>query len=468
MPAPIRYPFTRARLDSEAIPGSGRKTVWDDTVAGLCCRITPTGDRSLWLSKWAVGAQRWMKIGDHPGCTVKDARARATELTAAIIKGERPWETRQALRQEATLTDLWDHYEEHHAKVHSRASSLASCRSIWHAMLAPWGGRKPLRSITRAEVQRLITSKGKEAPIRANRAAALLSTMFNRAISAGIWTGTNPAEGVQRFKEHSRDRFLQPDELRALFLSLLHEDEAWALYFRASILCGARRSNLLGMRWADVDLERGIWRVPGDESKNGQPMLIVLVPDLVTSLTEWRHRCPSPIWVFPSAESGSGHKTEPNPAWQRVLMRAECFRLVGVMGQSLEWSPAEIEAGRNQILEEVGRLRLRALGRRQKIHGDPLRLALDELRQRLRSAGLDPDGGNMLDVRLHDLRRTMGSWAAMTGASTVIIGKALGHRSTQATQIYARLNLDPVRTAVQAGTAAMLAYDESRNQESAP
>ena len=63
----------------------------------------------------------------------------------------------------------------------------------------------------------------------------------------------------------------------------------------------------------------------------------------------------------------------------------------------------------------------------------------------------DPNG-----VTLHDLRRTMGSWQARTGASLAIIGKSLNHKSQQATAIYARLDLDPVRASVNTATAAML------------
>lgn len=59
-------------------------------------------------------------------------------------------------------------------------------------------------------------------------------------------------------------------------------------------------------------------------------------------------------------------------------------------------------------------------------------------------------------VTLHDLRRTLGSWQAKTGASLAIIGKSLNHKSHQATQIYARLDLDPVRQAVNTATAAMM------------
>ena len=56
---------------------------------------------------------------------------------------------------------------------------------------------------------------------------------------------------------------------------------------------------------------------------------------------------------------------------------------------------------------------------------------------------------------LHDLRRTLGSWQARTGASLAIIGKSLNHKSQQATAIYARLDLDPVRQSVNTATAAM-------------
>jgi integrase len=60
------------------------------------------------------------------------------------------------------------------------------------------------------------------------------------------------------------------------------------------------------------------------------------------------------------------------------------------------------------------------------------------------------------DVRMHDLRRTLGSWQAMTGASLLMIGKALGHKSQAATKVYARLDMSPVRESIQKATTAML------------
>jgi len=68
----------------------------------------------------------------------------------------------------------------------------------------------------------------------------------------------------------------------------------------------------------------------------------------------------------------------------------------------------------------------------------------------LERAGID-------NLRIHDLRRTLGSWQAKTGASLVIVGKSLNHKSPSTTAIYARLDLDPVRESVERATGAMLA-----------
>lgn len=72
------------------------------------------------------------------------------------------------------------------------------------------------------------------------------------------------------------------------------------------------------------------------------------------------------------------------------------------------------------------------------------------------------------DVRLHDLRRTFGSWQAANGSSELLIGKSLGHRHSRSTQVYARLTLDPVRESVERATTAMtevVKADRRRREE---
>lgn len=68
------------------------------------------------------------------------------------------------------------------------------------------------------------------------------------------------------------------------------------------------------------------------------------------------------------------------------------------------------------------------------------------------------------DLRLHDLRRTMGSYQTMTGASSTIVGKTLGHKSQTATAVYARLNLDPVRASMEQAVDLMMASKELPNK----
>jgi integrase len=62
----------------------------------------------------------------------------------------------------------------------------------------------------------------------------------------------------------------------------------------------------------------------------------------------------------------------------------------------------------------------------------------------------------LADLRIHDLRRTLGSWLAASGASLPRIGKALNHSQVSTTAIYARLSLDPVRTALESNAQRML------------
>lgn len=86
---------------------------------------------------------------------------------------------------------------------------------------------------------------------------------------------------------------------------------------------------------------------------------------------------------------------------------------------------------------------------------------------RKRWVNLIADAG-LSNLRMHDLRRSLGSWQAMTGASLTIIGASLGQKSVQATQIYARLQVDPVRESMErAQTSMMSTWNQHISQDSA-
>lgn len=188
-----------------------------------------------------------------------------------------------------------------------------------------------------------------------------------------------------------RDRFLQSDELPRFFQSVAEEANATMRdYILLALLTGARRANLLAMRWNEINLSESVWRIP--VTKNGTPQNVTLSPEAVTILRARKDTTEKGAgFVFPG-HGASGHMEEPKKGVIRIMERAG------------------IPYGRST-----------------------------------------PNG-----VTLHDLRRTLGSWQAKTGASLAIIGKSLNHQSQQTTMIYARLDLDPVRQSVNTATSAMM------------
>ncbi|MEO5335168.1 MAG: tyrosine-type recombinase/integrase [Magnetococcus sp. YQC-5] len=375
--------FTSASLAGIPSPQKGRDDWRDSQTPGLHVRVTPTGTKTFsWCRRIPGGKLERITLGVWPEMSIDDARRHAARLNASAADGENPAEQRREKQAEMTFSELFTIYLERWAKV--RKKSWKDDESKYRLHLIPLHAKR-LSTITRNDVARIHSAIGLEQPTFSNRVLALVSKIFNVATEYGLWDGNNPASGIRHFKEQSRDRFLSGDELNRFMESLSEERDILRAFFLVALLTGARRANVLAMRWADVDLERQVWKIPQPE-KSKNVALVPLTPMAMEILAGLPNESE---WVFPSPRSATGHLVEPRKAWERVLKRA----------------------------------------------------------------GID-------DARIHDLRRTMGSWQAMTGASLPIIGKSLGHASQQATAIYARLNIDPVRAAMEKATDAMMGKSE--------
>ena len=374
--------FTKAALEKAAPPEKGRRDYYYDLKEqGLQMAVTPGGSKSFYLYKRVEGKPERIYLGKFPDMSIENARKQAAKTKGRIASGKNPQKEKRAIRDEMTFAALFREYMEKYSKVHKR--SWAYDEREVNKFLSHWFKRK-ISSITKSEVERLHAKTGKENGLyQANRLLERIRSIFNKAIDWG-WDGTNPATGIKKFKEQSRDRFLQPDELPAFFEALANEpNEAARDFFLISLLTGARKSNTLAMRWKDINFTTATWRI--EDTKNGDPQTIHLPTQAMEILKERKLHSESP-WVFP-ASGKSGHLADPKKAWMRILTEA----------------------------------------------------------------GIE-------DLRIHDLRRTLGSYQAATGANGYIIGKSLGHRSQQSTAIYARLNLDPVRESVNKATDAMFGY----------
>lgn len=395
--------FTFASLKAKQAPASGRVYYYDMKMPGLALCITAKDQRTYYLCKRVNGRFERVLLGRWEVLSVDQARERAQELSAQIAQGIDPQERKRSIRSETTFGALFEEYMIGYAS--EKRDEGAEDRRQYECHLKHWANKR-LSSIHKGDVAALHNQVRKErveevkirgksrkrkmgGPYTANRLLALLSKVFNYAIAKHGFKGENPTKGIDRFEEESRERFLWPDELRKFWGTLLAEpDPLWRDFFTVALLTGARRSNVQAMKWADLQLDQGLWRISGSESKNREPMLVILIDEVLAVLRERKKAMEQsgklPDYVFPSF-GATGHITEPKKAWHQLLTRA-----------------------------------------------------------------------GIKNLRIHDLRRTLGSYQAMSGASLPIIGQSLGHKSLQATQVYARLNVDPVRESVKTATAKIL------------
>jgi len=378
--------FSKGRIEAIPLPSEGQRFEFHDTQAkGLLLRVSSAGTKTFCFYRWIKGASKPERItlGRFPAMTVEQARSKAAQLNAAVENGENPNEPLKLQKAEPTLLELFDDFIEHKRNKkgqHLSPKTVQEYRKSFTCYLEPWSKRK-LSKIASAEMSALHKKLGKDRPTTANRTMALVSSLYNFGILERSYKVTNPAEKIKKYPENERDRFLYPDELPRFFDALAKEENPdMRDYFLVALLTGVRKSNVLAMRWDEIHLERGEWRII---TKGNSAQTVTLSPEVIDILANRKLRAQSE-WVFPGTGK-TGHLVEPKKAWQRLLERA-----------------------------------------------------------------------GLSDLRIHDLRRTLGSWQAKTGASLLTIGKSLNHKSTQSTAIYARLDLDPVRESVNRATAAML------------
>jgi integrase len=376
--------LTKTLLAGLVAPAAGkRQVIYDTETPKLAMRMTHTGVRAFYVVKRMGGTMVWLKLGTFPDMTCEQARNEAGKVLGEFAKGENPAAVKRAVKAELTFGEAFDDFLERKRKRDGSAISDKTKRDYKDLLRLYLDGikGKRLSAIERNEVKAIHARTTKKSAAQADRVVAVVSAVFTFMLAHERFSGQNPATRIQKNPAPSRDRFLQADELTPFFKALSEStNEIMRDFFLMALLTGARRANVSAMRWADIDLVAGVWRIA--KTKNGTPQTVTLSPEAVTVLES--RKADSGEFVFPG-EGKTKHIVEPKKAWATLL----------------------------------------------------------------KAAGIE-------NLRIHDLRRTLGSWQARTGASLPIIGKSLNHKTHQATAIYARLDLDPVRQSVNTATAAMM------------
>ena len=213
------------------------------------------------------------------------------------------------------LADLTEQYLERHAP---RKRSGRDDRAMLTTHLAVFRTRK-LTDLNRNDVARLHAQVGETAPYRANRLVALLRKMFNLARDWGLYSGENPATRIQMFREESRDRFVQPEELPRLFQAIAEE---------ADPVCPRGRADrALDRRKTDRSVDHAVGGCESDPGRVADPAHQGRAPASLARAACARRPAPEPPQggresLCVSWADGVGHLQNMKRAWDRIRVKA--------------------------------------------------------------------------------------------------------------------------------------------------
>jgi integrase len=372
-----------------SIPAAGNAITYDDNVAGFGCRVTATGAKSFVLNyRTKAGRERRITIGRFPNWTTVAARAKAKELRRLIDDGGDPLADIEELRAAPTVSNLCDRFEEEHLP-RKRPATIEAYRRILVSHIRPhFGAHFKVADVAFTDVDALHRAVTKHAgPYIANRVVAVLSKMFSLAIRWG-WRDANPCLGIERNYEQKRKRYLSGDELARLTQALAaHSNRSVANAIRLLLLTGARRGEILSMRWADIDLGAGIWTKLGSTTKQKTDHVVPLSGPVRLLLTEIRSAQPLGEYVFAGAGKGH-HLTQVKRDWVIICKAA---KITGLRIHDLRHSFASQLAGGGASLPLIGALlghsNPTTTARYAHLFSDPQRAAMEKVGAIIDAAG---------------------------------------------------------------------------------
>jgi integrase len=316
MPAANRFNFTKQGLEALPTPPK-RMFCYDLRTRGLALRIEPSGKKAFYLYRKANGKPVMHKLGDFADLTIDQARTKALEINMAIANNQEVKAAVRARHIEPTFGDLFTRYMEEHSKKHKRSWAQDEERFRNHLQGL---SKVPLSKISKADVRQLHTKIG-DGPGRyaANKVLFLLRAVFNQAIATDQWSGANPAIGIKPYREESRERRLSTSEMPG-FLQAVYEEINFDVrdFVLVGLFTGARKTNVLEMRWDQIDWSEKTWRIP--PTKNGTLQTIPL-NGLALDVLHARQATKQGPWVFPGT-GVTGHMKDPRKGWMRILARA--------------------------------------------------------------------------------------------------------------------------------------------------
>jgi integrase len=350
MPKPIK--LTTAGISAAAVEPGKEETkhpIEGHRGAYLRTRRGSSAKPVLLMYRDGTGRQRWIPVAsDATAMRPKDIAEAISIKRGELAKGSDLAAARkaEAERQRARLEpalDAWDR---------DLADRKAVKRSEYVSLLR----RELLRPLGNVELTELTVPVVRERcqKVAATRPGAA-KELKTRAVVFMGWCHTtaglirfNPLAGWRRPRKTKAERLERPGraledwELPILWRAADGAGWPFGPYLQMLLLFGQRRSETSLMRWADVDLEAGEWRIPAEVTKSGRLHRVPLPPAAVAILRGLPRQARSP-YVFPGRHGAM-------TGWSKRLPRIYAATAKASMAP---WTPHDL---RRTMRSGLGRL----------------------------------------------------------------------------------------------------------------
>ena len=259
-------------------PASGRIDVWDTLTKAFGIRVSASGSRTWIVAIRRPGARSSARVtlGKFPQTGTAAARAAAAALLTGAVEPPAP---RGTLFENLAAQFLAHGRDRKGRPV--RTSTTRVYRFVLEQVARPLHGRE-ITKIRRSDIAAVLQSADAE---RGAATAALARSTLGRFFGWMLETGeleVNPARGTPIYAAGEGDRVLSDAEIAAIWTA--DYSNGFRSILRLCLLTGARRSEVGGMRWSELDLDAGIWLLPGERTKNHQTRRLPLPPAAVAEI----------------------------------------------------------------------------------------------------------------------------------------------------------------------------------------
>lgn len=265
-------------------PATGKRyEVHDALLPGLHLRVSATGGKVFGVSRRVDRHMKRIRIGAYPIVSLADAREKARDILRDIELGQYDQASPSVADSAPSLTlgEVIPQFIELYAKPRNRDWRGTERVLQKFSPLFP----RPIDQIKRADIVRVLdTIIAGGAPTRANRALAAIKKLMNWCIDRAM-IETSPVASLRPpTKEVARDRVLADEEVVAIYGAGASEGFPFEHFVQLLILTGQRRGEVAGMRWSELDLNKGIWTLPSKRAKNATSHIVPLAPLAITIL----------------------------------------------------------------------------------------------------------------------------------------------------------------------------------------